>query len=135
MRCGVYMSFFLLKALTAVGYFGAVYDYIVSNGEHSWLNMFREGATTLFEAWGKDQKWNTSLCHPWACAPLPVLVEDLCGITPALLRGAEWTPHLPQEAGDLYLHVPLMGHTVSYMRDADGERLLLDGEEFRNNPK
>ena len=31
--------------------------------------MIKEGATTTFEAWGKDQKWNTSLFHPWATAP------------------------------------------------------------------
>lgn len=25
--------------------------------------MLREGATTAFEAWGRDSKWNTSLFH------------------------------------------------------------------------
>lgn len=29
----------------------------------AWLRMIREGATTTFEAWGKDEKWNTSLFH------------------------------------------------------------------------
>ena len=28
-----------------------------------WLRMLREGATTTFEGWGKDCKWNTSLFH------------------------------------------------------------------------
>ncbi|MBQ1183514.1 MAG: hypothetical protein IIX60_03620, partial [Clostridia bacterium] len=28
-----------------------------------WLNMVAEGATTTFEAFGKDRKWNTSLFH------------------------------------------------------------------------
>lgn len=28
-----------------------------------WLRMLQEGATTTFEAWGKDLKWNTSLFH------------------------------------------------------------------------
>ena len=27
------------------------------------LRMLREGATTIFEGWGKDEKWNTSLFH------------------------------------------------------------------------
>lgn len=29
----------------------------------AWLRMLREGATTTFEGWGKDTKWNTSLFH------------------------------------------------------------------------
>lgn len=29
----------------------------------AWLRMLREGATTTFEAWGRDSKWNTSLFH------------------------------------------------------------------------
>ena len=30
---------------------------------NAWLNMLSEGATTTFETWGKEQKWNTSLFH------------------------------------------------------------------------
>ena len=29
----------------------------------AWLRMLREDATTTFEGWGKDTKWNTSLFH------------------------------------------------------------------------
>ena len=29
----------------------------------AWLRMLEEGATTTFESWGKDTKWNTSLFH------------------------------------------------------------------------
>ena len=29
----------------------------------AWLRMLAEGATTTFEGWGKDTKWNTSLFH------------------------------------------------------------------------
>ncbi len=29
----------------------------------AWLRMLREGATTTFEGWGRDTKWNTSLFH------------------------------------------------------------------------
>ena len=42
-------------------------DLLADDG--AWANMLSEGATTCFEAWGKDQKWNTSLFHPWATAP------------------------------------------------------------------
>lgn len=75
--CGVYMSYFLLKALCRMGRYSDAYSLITSTGEHSWYNMIKEGATTCFEAWGKDQKWNTSLCHPWASAPISVLAEDI----------------------------------------------------------
>ena len=30
---------------------------------NAWLRMLREDATTTFEGWGKDTKWNTSLFH------------------------------------------------------------------------
>ena len=29
----------------------------------AWLRMLREDATTTFEGWGRDTKWNTSLFH------------------------------------------------------------------------
>ncbi|MBQ3075042.1 MAG: family 78 glycoside hydrolase catalytic domain [Clostridia bacterium] len=81
LSCGVYMAYFVLKALCGMGYFEDAYRLIVNRGEHSWYNMVREGATTCFEAWGKEQKWNTSLCHPWASAPISLLAED---VLPAL---------------------------------------------------
>jgi len=31
--------------------------------EGAWLRMLREDATTTFEGWGKETKWNTSLFH------------------------------------------------------------------------
>ena len=31
--------------------------------ENTWKRMLREDATTTFEGWGKDAKWNTSLFH------------------------------------------------------------------------
>ena len=31
--------------------------------EGAWLRMLKEDATTTFEGWGKDVKWNTSLFH------------------------------------------------------------------------
>ena len=86
LSCGVYMAYFLLKALCRLGRYMDAYSLIVSTGEHSWYNMLREGATTCFEAWGKEQKWNTSLCHPWASAPISVLAEDILPIHPELGR-------------------------------------------------
>lgn len=74
---GVYMSYFLLKALCRVGRYEDALAIITSESERSWYNMIREGGTTCFEAWGKEQKWNTSLCHPWATAPISVIIKDI----------------------------------------------------------
>ena len=84
--CGVYMAYFVLKALCRMGYHEDAYALIINEREHGWYNMIREGATTCFEAWGKDQKWNTSLCHPWASAPISVLTEDILPKMPQIGR-------------------------------------------------
>lgn len=71
---GVYMAYFALAALKKAGKDRLVYELATS--ESAWLNMIKEGATTTYEAWGKDQKWNTSLFHPWAVAPLIIFAEN-----------------------------------------------------------
>lgn len=75
LSCGVYMAYFLMKALCRIGRHEDALSLILS--PEGWLNMVAEGATTCFEAWGKEQKYNTSLCHPWASAPISVLAEDI----------------------------------------------------------
>ncbi len=79
LNCGVQFSYFVLKACANLGDYDMEYKLIINKGKHSWNNMLKEGATTVFEAWGKDEKWNTSLCHPWASAPVIAIYEDLCG--------------------------------------------------------
>ena len=71
---GVYMAYFALAALKVNGEYELAKEFI--SDPACWLNMLKEGATTTFEAWGKDQKWNTSLFHPWATAPLIILSKD-----------------------------------------------------------
>jgi hypothetical protein len=97
LSCGVYNSYFLLKGLAKIGEYELVYDLLTSEEEHSWANMLKEGATTCFEAWGKDQKWNTSLCHPWASAPISVIIEDIIGIKPGTPGWEEviFKPNIP----------------------------------------
>lgn len=73
--CGVYMSFFFMKGLLRYGFRDEVYKILTLTDEHSWYNMVREGATTCFEAWGKEQKNNCSLCHPWASAPIEIMYD------------------------------------------------------------
>ena len=71
---GVYMAYFALAALKKQGEYELAKKLI---SDHTcWLNMLSEGATTTFEAWGKEQKWNTSLFHPWATAPLIILSKN-----------------------------------------------------------
>ena len=71
---GVYMAYFALAALAAHGRYDAAVRLATS--PDCWLNMLDEGASTTFEAWGKEQKWNTSLFHPWASAPLIVFAKN-----------------------------------------------------------
>lgn len=70
---GVSMAYYLLAALKKAGEAEAVRELLLS--PDGWLNMLREGATTTYEAWGRDKKWNTSLFHPWAVAPILILGE------------------------------------------------------------
>ena len=72
---GVYMSYFTLAALKKHGQMPLAEELTCDEG--CWLNMLREGATATFEAWGKEQKWNTSLCHPWATAPIIVFADGV----------------------------------------------------------
>lgn len=71
---GVYMAYFALAALVENGERDKAIELTLD--KNAWLNMIKEGATTTFEAWGKKQKWNTSLFHPWALAPLIVFNES-----------------------------------------------------------
>lgn len=80
MCCGVYMSYFYLKALCQADRKTEALEKITSTNENGWLNMLKEGATTCFEAWGKNKKWNTSLFHPWATAPILILSEEFNAI-------------------------------------------------------
>lgn len=72
---GVYMAYFTLAALKNEGEIKLCEELATDEG--AWLNMISEGATLTYEAWGKEQKWNTSLCHPWACAPLIVFADSV----------------------------------------------------------
>ena len=72
---GVYTAYFALAALKLVGEYELCTELATDEG--AWLNMISEDATLTFEAWGKEQKWNTSLCHPWAVAPLIIFTDEV----------------------------------------------------------
>ena len=78
--CGVLFSYFVLKSLTKHKEHDKAMRLLLNRSENSWYHMLEEGATACFEAWGKEQKDNTSLCHPWAGAPIIILTEDFSNI-------------------------------------------------------
>lgn len=59
------LSFFcvfpLLVGYVKAGRMDIIRDALLNEG--TWKRMIREGATTTFEGWGRDTKWNTSLFH------------------------------------------------------------------------
>lgn len=95
--CGVWFAYFVLKALANMGAYEEEYQFIVNDSIHSWANMLSEGATSCYEAWGKEQKWNSSLCHPWASSPVIAVVEDILGVTSDSFATGKLkaVPHIP----------------------------------------
>ena len=83
MKCGVYFAFFMLKGLFNYGETDFAWELMTCNDIHSWQTMLNDGATTCMEAWGVEQKWNTSLCHPWASAPVYMAAAEIFGLKPA----------------------------------------------------
>lgn len=57
----IFMCFPILAALKKLGLEEELKNQL--KDPEAWLNMINEGATTTFEAWSKDKKWNTSLFH------------------------------------------------------------------------
>lgn len=123
--CGVMHSYFVLRALAKVGEYELLYQLLMNESEHSWKQMLREGATTCFEAWGKDQKWNTSLCHPWASGPISIIIEEIAGIQPDPTQpfGYRFDPHIPSDMEHFVLQVPLGEKFISVVRDEQGDQV------------
>lgn len=114
-HCGVYMAYFLLKALARHGQYDLIFDLITAEEPFSWGNMVREDASTCFEVWGKEYKWNTSLCHPWASAPIPVFIEDLLGVepvSPGWRDGFTVSPRLPDRLEFLDMTFRVLGYRI-----------------------
>ena len=80
--CGVYFANFLLYALYDIGQSDFAFDLLTCHDERSWYNMIASGATSCMEAWGPDQKWNTSWMHPWASCPISIVAEEIMGLKP-----------------------------------------------------
>ena len=78
----LFVSPLILFGLFRAGQTDLLYDLLCDR--NYWLRMLAEGATTTFEAFGKDRKWNTSLCHTMFALP----VAFLCGWSPDDYLGA-----------------------------------------------
>lgn len=115
LNCGVYIAYFLLKALCKNGREDLALELMLSDDRFSWGTMIKQGASTCFEVWDKEYKWNTSLCHPWASSPISILVENIVGIMPT---EPGWTDFnaVPKELdklGDFDLTIHVKGYRIS----------------------
>ncbi len=125
--CGPWAAYFALRGLARLGRYREVWQFITRPDAHGWRNMLRQGATACFEAFGKEQKWNTSLCHPWAAGALPVLAEELAGLhpDPGAPGGLAFAPQLPEELGGFCLTVPFKGGILRVEKPAPGQTARL----------
>jgi hypothetical protein len=99
LNCGVYFSYFVIEGLFRIGEAEAALELLRGEDEHSWVNMLRSGATTCMEAWGPEQKWNTSWCHPWSSSPIYFYLRRILGIDLGT-RGKQcirFSPYLPKD--------------------------------------
>jgi len=109
LSCGVYIAPFVIEACYRAGESELAYSLLTSTDEHSWHEMLKHGATTCIEAWGPDQKWNTSWCHPWSCGPIFLIAEYVMGLSPAEpgWRSIRFAPHVSSSLDTAALTIPI----------------------------
>ena len=95
MACSVFTAQFLLETLFQNGEDRAAVALMTGDGERSWLDMLRHGATATTEAWLADKKPNMSWAHPWGSGPANVIVRYLFGLRPTAPGWTEYVfePH------------------------------------------
>jgi alpha-L-rhamnosidase len=108
LSCGVYIASYVIEACFKAGAGDLAYQLITSKDEHSWNEMIKHGATTCMEAWGPDQKWNTSWCHPWSSSPIYLIAEYVMGISPGQAGWAKIriAPAAIENLPEITLHIP-----------------------------
>lgn len=82
LNCNTFLAMFLFEALYDHGAADYAYKLLTADGEDSPMHMVREGATTTWEAWALDQKWNTSLFHPATAFTAYIMASRMMGVTP-----------------------------------------------------
>lgn len=124
LNCGVYFAYFVIRGLFEIGKHREAIDLLLGEDEHSWVNMLRSGATACMEAWGPDQKWNTSWCHPWSSSPIYFYSAEIMGIksTAPGMRSFKICPHLDfgLDFATISLPLPDGTFTASFKKCNDG---------------
>lgn len=82
LACNTFLAMFLFESLYDYGAADYAYELLTAAGENSPMHMVREGATTTWEAWALEQKWNTSLFHPATAFTAYILASRMMGVTP-----------------------------------------------------
>jgi len=81
--CGIFGAPYFVEGCYKAREHELAYDLMIaSRDERSWHQMVASGATTTMEAWGPDQKWNTSWCHPAGATPVYLLITYMMGLQP-----------------------------------------------------
>jgi len=119
LSCGVYIAPFVIEACYEAGDPALGYSLLTNRGDHGWHEMLRHGATTCMEAWGPDQKKNTSWCHPWSSSPIYLIIERVMGLTPAKpgWKAVRFAPNMPETWEWASLTLPVPGGFVTARYD------------------
>ncbi|MCD7832458.1 MAG: rhamnosidase, partial [Lachnospiraceae bacterium] len=122
--CGVLPAWFALKSLARMGRPEVCFERMMRADAYGWRNMVREGASASFEAWGKDQKWNTSLCHGWSSGFLSLFLEEIAGLhpDPAAPEGYRFEPPGIADCPDFELNVPWRGSALHIVKEKPESR-------------
>lgn len=110
LNCGVYFAYFLIQGLYRIGEAEKAYELLSCKDEHSWYTMVESGTTTCMEAWGPDQKWNTSWCHPWSSSPIIFYTREILGIKYAApgMKAVNISPRIPESIDWMEIDYPVM---------------------------
>lgn len=122
LACGVYIASYVIEGCFRAGDADLGFALLTSTDERSWNEMLRHGATTCMEAWGPDQKWNTSWLHPWASCPVYLIGQYVLGLSPSEpgWKGIRIAPPPIANLPAMELKVPLQSGQV-IARYAPGE--------------
>lgn len=114
LACGVYIASYVIESCFKAGAADLGFALLTSTDEHSWNEMLRHGATACMEAWGPDQKWNTSWLHPWASCPVYLVAQYVMGLHPAVpgWQGIRVAPAPVANLPAMELKVPLPSGSV-----------------------
>lgn len=145
LNCNVGFAYFVVEGLYRIGENDLANELLNSEDEHSWYNMVKEGAANLMEAWGADQKWNTSLCQPWGSTPIYFYISKIMGIelpkgdnktlkiAPKICKELDWAEiEFPFSAGWIYAKIIDTKEGFEYIISAPEDiKLEFEGENIK----